>query len=283
MKLFCFILVINYSLSAQNFEPVNIFYTNESIKRFADYLFCEKDYLRAVSEYKKIVTAESDTIIFKTALALKSIGNYEASQKHFSQIKSFSLLYDYALIEKYSIHYLTEDFNSLRNYQREFDSSSFKKEAKKIFYYSFFSEDIFLFNEEEFSSYFDEDEKDSIKKFYLRKTMPEYKSPVLASILSALLPGAGKIYTENYTDGLFAALITGVLAYLSYDNFKADHQFRGWLFGGLSALFYAGNVYGSAASAKLFNARIDFDFNYDLQLLIKNKNYFLPQYDFICK
>ena len=77
-------------------------------------------------------------------------------------------------------------------------------------------------------------------------------------------------------------LATGLLAFLAYDNFRADHEARAWIFTGLGAFFYAGNIYGSIASAQIFNAKIDFDFNEGLRLFLEKENYFLPQYDF-CK
>ena len=100
--------------------------------------------------------------------------------------------------------------------------------------------------------------------------------------MSALIPGSGKIYAGEIGDGIIAAIATGLCGYLAYDNFKAKHNFRGWLFGGLSAFFYAGNIYGSAASAQIYNAGIQFDFVNDVKIYLNKKNYFTPEYEF-CK
>ena len=111
---------------------------------------------------------------------------------------------------------------------------------------------------------------------------PPNKNPLIASVLSAIIPGAGKIYTGDIGDGIFTFLTTGVFTFLAYDNFKAEHNFRGWLFSGLAVMFYGGNIYGSFASAQIHNARIKYEFNLQLDSFIKLKNYFIPQYDF-CK
>jgi TM2 domain-containing membrane protein YozV len=105
---------------------------------------------------------------------------------------------------------------------------------------------------------------------------------LFASLLSALIPGLGKVYSNEISDGIFSFLATGLLSYLAYDNFKADHRFRGWLFTGLASIFYVGNIYGSYAAAQIFNAQVKYDFNLRLDSFIKSNNYFIPEYDF-CK
>jgi hypothetical protein len=90
------------------------------------------------------------------------------------------------------------------------------------------------------------------------------------------------MYVGEWGDGITALLVTSLFAFLAYDNFQADHTTRAWIFTGLGAFFYAGNIYGSIASAQIFNASIEFEFNGGLNLFLEQKNYFLPEYDF-CK
>jgi TM2 domain-containing membrane protein YozV len=98
--------------------------------------------------------------------------------------------------------------------------------------------------------------------------------------MSAIIPGSGKIYTGQYGDGITAFLVTGALVYLSWANFDAHHQFRGWLFSGLAAMFYGGNIYGSAASAQLFNAGVKISLDNELKAYLDDHNYFMPEYNF---
>ena len=129
---------------------------------------------------------------------------------------------------------------------------------------------------------FNEDEKKVVSSFYDWKSNPPYKSSFTAGILSAVIPGAGKMYLGEWGDGITAFLVTGLFAFLAYDNFEADHDTRAWIFTGLGAFFYAGNIYGSVAAAQIFNARIEFEFNQSLNVYLSNKNYFTPEYEF-CK
>ncbi len=51
------------------------------------------------------------------------------------------------------------------------------------------------------------------------------KSPILAGTLSALIPGAGEIYTGNYLKALLFLTVEGVTIYLNYHyNKKGDEQ-----------------------------------------------------------
>jgi TM2 domain-containing membrane protein YozV len=99
--------------------------------------------------------------------------------------------------------------------------------------------------------------------------------------MSALIPGSGKIYLGEIGDGITAFIATSLLAFLSYDNFSHNHNFRGWLFAGLGFFFYAGNVYGSVAAAQIYNAKVDYEYNLNLKEYLKSKNYFLEESEFV--
>ena len=129
---------------------------------------------------------------------------------------------------------------------------------------------------------FEFSEQEEIRTLYQMKLNPPSKNPIIASILSAIIPGAGKFYTGEISDGILAFVTTGLFSFLAYDNFKADHNFRGGLFSGLAVMFYAGNIYGSFASAQIFNAQVKYEFNLRIDSFLSSKNYFIPPYDF-CK
>ncbi len=85
------------------------------------------------------------------------------------------------------------------------------------------------------------------------------RSPTLAVAMSAVVPGLGKVYTNNWRDGLFAFFIVGISAYQAYKGFnkvgvKSTHA---WLFSSIGFSFYLGNLYGSAKSAQIFNRRVN--------------------------
>ncbi|MBI2968440.1 MAG: hypothetical protein HYY40_11610 [Bacteroidetes bacterium] len=81
------------------------------------------------------------------------------------------------------------------------------------------------------------------------------KSPFVAGMLSTFIPASGKFYTGDWKDGLTGLILTGGFAYQSYRGFhkKGASSVLGWVFGSASFAFYAGNIYGSVKSARLFN------------------------------
>ncbi len=82
------------------------------------------------------------------------------------------------------------------------------------------------------------------------ETLPR-KSPWLAGALSAVVPGLGRVYIGRWPDGLMSFLLVGLTAGLSAQGFHDDGRdsVRGWILGGIAALLYVGNVYGSAVGA----------------------------------
>jgi TM2 domain-containing membrane protein YozV len=154
------------------------------------------------------------------------------------------------------------------------------KSLSKLITISMLYEDEFNISREKFISPFEEEEKKTVSSFYEYKTEPPFKNPALAGVLSGIIPGSGKMYVGEWGDGITALVVTSLFAFLAYDNFRADHTTRAWIFTGLGAFFYAGNIYGSIASAQIYNARIDFEFNDGVKLFLQQQNYFLPEYDF---
>jgi tetratricopeptide (TPR) repeat protein len=75
--------------------------------------------------------------------------------------------------------------------------------------------------------------------------------------LSALIPGSGKMYAGETGDGLQSLLLIGALAALAGTSFHADGvgSWRGWLYASFGGLMYAGNLYGSAVSARRWNRK----------------------------
>ncbi len=95
----------------------------------------------------------------------------------------------------------------------------------------------------------------------LRRLGAKTKSPFLAGTLSAVVPGLGKVYTENYGDALMAFLFTGINIWQAYRGFSKDgiKSVHGWIFASLGAAFYLGNIFGSVKAAKRHNQKIDDD------------------------
>ncbi len=279
-----FLLLLSSSAKAQ-LSSVKSLHSPSMVKKFADYLFCQKDYLRSFYEYRNYIrTQKDDTVRFKMALVLRKLKRYDEALTYFKGLFFNSDFNDDARNEYFKTLFVADRLNLvLQNAGNSFyqTEDSLSVPLKLSLTAALLSKpklpDSSLFSRAFSSPAF----KEMIAFYDKRKSLP-YKAPATAALLSAVLPGAGKIYTENYGDGITAFLFTTVLGYLSYDNFRAHHQFRAWLFTGLTALFYGGNIYGSYAAAQIFNAKVRFNFAEEVKSFLNAKNYFVKKYNFLC-
>lgn len=257
--------------------------------KFANHLFCEGDYLRAIDEYRFIHSTRErserlDSLKFKIGLGFQKLGRFPEARMNFMQLfnvekfqneSRFEFCRSFYLEGKYKI--LEERFEASFNY-----NSPYLLPTKKLVYLPKLYSSYEIEDSAKFFELFNESESVELLKFYIRKQNLEPKSPALAAILSGVLPGLGKIYTENYGDGITALLVTGLLTFLSIDNFNANHDFRGWLFGGLAAYFYAGNIYGSAASADIYNNNTKIAYDRDLKSHLRANEHYVPKSKWLC-
>lgn len=86
-----------------------------------------------------------------------------------------------------------------------------------------------------------------------KRVDPDEKSPLFAGILSAIFPGAGRIYTGDYGEAAASMLLTGIFGYLAVSNFIDGYPRSGIIFSSIALFFNAGNIYGSVLSAKAYN------------------------------
>jgi hypothetical protein len=124
----------------------------------------------------------------------------------------------------------------------------------KQFYGALFENEELFMQHKNLNETFDEIKK--IKK----------KSALKAGILSALVPGLGKVYAGNNAQGLAAFLVTGILAAQAYEGYyrggTSDPRFI--VYTCLFSLFYVSNIYGSALSVSVKNNQENSQLNHEI-------------------
>lgn len=86
------------------------------------------------------------------------------------------------------------------------------------------------------------------------------KSPALAGALSALLPGAGQLYTNRTGDAITSFLLNGIFLWGAVEAFRHDNNVTGGILLFFEAGWYAGNIYNAAGNAHKFNQRTEKSF-----------------------
>jgi TM2 domain-containing membrane protein YozV len=112
------------------------------------------------------------------------------------------------------------------------------------------------------------DYKDIIQK-------QQRKSPLKAALMSAIIPGSGKIYAGQLGQGIAAFLQNAIFGLQAYEGLQKDgiKSPRFIIYGGLFTLFYIGNVWGSALSVQIkrreFNEKVDEQIIFDMHIPLR--------------
>jgi TM2 domain-containing membrane protein YozV len=108
----------------------------------------------------------------------------------------------------------------------------------------------------------------------LRQTSP--KSPFLAGILSAAVPGLGRVYAGKPAEGIVSFLYLAAFGFTSYDFYRGG-GISSPLFilsAGITSVFYAGNIMGSIVAARRVNNEFRYEMDqrilFDLHIPLRN-------------
>ena len=233
-------------------------YDKKNSEKFAEYLFKSAQYSLAAIEYERLLFLEPGNDELRTRLILcyslenehnKAIERVKLFSVEPSELsKSLAELYSYNLISLGSTDaaraYLTIS-NSLSN-------------DRKVYYqaYSYLLENNFESSSNLMIQHPDVLDKSVVELINEGKNIKR-KSPALAALMSAVVPGTGKFYTRDWKDAIIGLVTVGVTGYQAYRGFARNgiESGYGWIYGSLAAGFYIGNIYGSFTSAKRFNNR----------------------------
>lgn len=252
-------------LPAEYFSPL-------SVLSFAEWLYhADKDFRRAGDEYSRylfMVDHPTDSIQFRLAMSRKRDGDLTKAVPLFEVVPAQSEWRDRARFHSAHTMFLLGDYPNASAmaselFQREGSDQGPRAcelaalsllmqmkwdSAMKVAEVAMRRKDLLLFREYALLA-------------QLGKELPK-KDPVTAGFLSTLVPGVGRMYSGEWEDGIFSLIYVGVTAWLGFDGFQADgvRSVKGWLFGSLAGIFYAGNIHGSVMSARRMNARIENEF-----------------------
>jgi outer membrane protein assembly factor BamD (BamD/ComL family)/TM2 domain-containing membrane protein YozV len=86
------------------------------------------------------------------------------------------------------------------------------------------------------------------------------KAPVLAGTLAAVLPGAGHLYAERPRDAIVSFLLNGSLIWAAVELFRNNNNVAGGIVAFFELGWYSGNIYSAVGSAHKYNKRIEDEF-----------------------
>ncbi len=101
------------------------------------------------------------------------------------------------------------------------------------------------------------------------------KSPFLAGLFSAVIPGSGKIYAGKAGQGFASLIGTSLFGLQAWEGYRKDgpSSFRFIAFTTIFSLFYVGNIWGSVFTVKSvndeFNEAVDHKILFDLHIPLR--------------
>ena len=251
-------------------SPPIDYYQSANIRKFADYLYAQGDYLRAAGEYQRYLFSQSTAFgndVLRRIAESYRLGGQPDRALQFLQTQPDSNLVRYELGATYFL---------IGRYD---ESGRFLKESQDLFQgedYRWKSQLLIGMNKlmqkrwERAIQHFDQFDlsgapeavghRVSVYKRHAEdgRDLPS-KSPLLAGFLSTALPGSGRFYVGRSNDALLTVFLLGVLGWGAYDGFSENgvSSRKGWTLGTIGGIFYLGNIYGSVVAAQRHNQRTE--------------------------
>ena len=264
---FCFMLPAWVAIADS--PPID-YYQPANIRKFADYLYAQGDYLRAAGEYQRYLFSQSTAFgndVLRRIAESYRLGGQPDRALQFLQTQPDSNLVRYELGATY---FLIGQYD---------ESVRFLKESQDLFQgedYRWKSQLLIGMNKlmqkrwERAIQHFDQFDlsgapeavghRVSVYKRHAEdgRDLPS-KSPLLAGFLSTALPGSGRFYVGRSNDALLTVFLLGVLGWGAYDGFSENgvSSRKGWTLGTIGGIFYLGNIYGSVVVAQRHNQRTE--------------------------
>jgi TolA-binding protein len=249
-----------------------VLFTGDVQLKIADAFMEEGEYYRAVTEYKKFLilfpaSAKADYAAFEIGMA------YFKGEEYGAAAMSFLALREKYPESSYAVHagYLEGICQwKMKNYDRarvaleslveQHPESEYAPRSLVVICLAALDENKADVSRQALKRFLDrypghpgeENVREAAAQIDRYQELPE-KSPVLAGVMSAILPGSGYIYAEHYGDGITAFLINGLFIAGTITAIHQENYAVAGIVGGVGLPFYLGNIYGSANAAKKWN------------------------------
>lgn len=253
---FLFLLIIEIvstplSLSSQSFL--------DNQKVFIKKLYREKRYFNAISETRRLISYGGDNPE-KRRYEYFILGNYYLGEQYKSVIfhlnnSSKDLNIDEKLLLSRS--YIKAGlYNESYNVLKE---QKYGKNRKNNYRILLARIEPLLFMRKNNSAldrvyeaerYIQTDAYVDLKKHLLKHCDINYRSPVLGGIFSAVVPGAGQVYSGKYLPGLISLLGVAVAGAGTWYYREKGNRGLTYSMGFFTLLFYTGNIYTGYNSAQ---------------------------------
>lgn len=251
---------------------------NYPTESFADYLFGEGEYYRAVTEYYRMLHSTSNAE--ERFLLWRKIGlcyiegedydgfiSFYKKNKHNFTAKSvldaemkLNLGKSYYHLDRYRQAISSLDSSRLSPNNHFFNASQLLLGISYSRNYEWQSsiKELQLINQN--NSLNDKIIADNLIRSFQNGPNLTYRNPTLAGGMSAILPGAGYAYCHRWGTAVASLIVNGLIVWTFSDAMKNQQYGFASLTGFVGIGWYIGNIRGSVKAAKKYNTRVRDDF-----------------------
>ncbi len=241
---------------------------NEGLRSIAaDYDFAlylidndlKRDALRLVSSP---CFTPSDTLTFLRGWAHYNLKQLPQAREYFQGIPKGSSFYDQSLFYSTAVSAHLGDFTSPVASLTGYDGPHTELRDLQLSGLALLRDDPAAFKQASqgfgFSDFALQEAEHTLCDIYNSRYVKRAKSPALAAIASAIIPGSGKIYAGKLGEGISAFLLTGVFGAITAEHWVKDGpaNWKTIVPGLLGAFLYIGNIYGSYMSVSIYNSNL---------------------------
>ena len=229
---------------------------------FALYLIdndLKRDALRLVSSP---CFTPSDTLTFLLGWAHYNLKQLPQAREYFQGIPKGSSFYDQSLFYSTAVSAHLGDFSTPVASLTGYNGPHTELRDLQLSGLALLRDDPAAFKQASqsfgFSDFALQEAEHTLCDIYNSRYVKRAKSPALAAIASAIIPGSGKIYAGKLGEGISAFLLTGVFGAITAEHWVKDGpaNWKTIVPGLLGAFLYIGNIYGSYMSVSIYNSNL---------------------------
>jgi tetratricopeptide (TPR) repeat protein len=231
-------------------------FSTKSTSNYANYLFDIENYSQAAAEYERLYFMNpTDTVLVKVVKAYRKSGQIA---KGLSRLKSKVDKQDFSepLASEYlRLLLLANEHKKLNAEIGEFrqinDSQRYDFKLRSLLLQGKWSEVKLFFDSTQTSIL----SKSEAIPLIIKGLAYKPKKVTLAVLFSALIPGTGKVYAQNWKDGLISFVLVAGPSFQSYRAFNrlGSKNALGYVYAGIGTGFYMGNLVGTAKETRKRN------------------------------
>ncbi len=253
----------------------------DQVMSFADYLFEEGDYYRAITEYERFIFVFPQNPRVKKARFQIALSYFKGG-KYVQAVERFRVLAEQFPAEetgRNALYMLAETYYQRKDYDQAIEMyekfltsypSDPQADAARIKKgWCYMREGNWKEAAEEFRKLPPDsplhDQGAGLAENAEHYPEIERKSPYVAGGLSAVLPGAGQLYVGRKTDAVAAFLLNGTFIWATAEAYHNENYVTAGILLFFESGWYLGNIYNAASSAHKYNRQAEEKYMENLQ------------------